>query len=44
MKLMVVRIIRQLKKSHLEVSNILVGIEDRAEELVKKLEVGIDDV
>ncbi|XP_031380602.1 TMV resistance protein N-like isoform X2 [Punica granatum] len=43
-KLVVARVIRELKKYHLDVSNVLVGIEDRAEELMKKLEVGIDDV
>ncbi|XP_031381779.1 TMV resistance protein N-like isoform X2 [Punica granatum] len=43
-KLVVAKIIRELKKSYLEMGTVLVGIEDRAEELVKKLEVGIDDV
>ncbi|XP_031383236.1 TMV resistance protein N-like isoform X5 [Punica granatum] len=41
-KLVVAKIIRELKKSYLEMGTVLVGIEDRAEELVKKLEVGID--
>ncbi|XP_031383183.1 disease resistance protein TAO1-like isoform X2 [Punica granatum] len=41
-KLVVAKVIRELKKSYLEMGTVLVGIEDRAEELVKKLEVGID--
>ncbi|PKI31359.1 hypothetical protein CRG98_048250, partial [Punica granatum] len=41
-KLVVAKVLRELKKSYLEMGTVLVGIEDRAEEIVKKLEVGID--
>ncbi|OWM80271.1 hypothetical protein CDL15_Pgr019551 [Punica granatum] len=41
-KLVVAKVIRELKKSYLEMGTVLVGIEDRAEELVEKLEVGMD--
>ncbi|XP_031382886.1 toll/interleukin-1 receptor-like protein isoform X4 [Punica granatum] len=42
-KLVIAKVISELKKSYLDVGTVLVGIEDRVKELVKKLEVGIDD-
>lgn len=43
-KLIVATVLAQLKKAYLEMSNILVGIDDRVEEIMKLLEVGGNDV
>ncbi|XP_031380256.1 protein SUPPRESSOR OF npr1-1, CONSTITUTIVE 1-like isoform X2 [Punica granatum] len=43
-KLVVARVLRELKQANLNVSEILVGIDDPVEEVVELLEVGLKDV
>ncbi|XP_031380269.1 TMV resistance protein N-like isoform X2 [Punica granatum] len=43
-KLVVARVLRELKQANLNVSEILVGIDDHMEEVIQLLEVGLKDV
>ncbi|XP_031397189.1 TMV resistance protein N-like isoform X2 [Punica granatum] len=43
-KLVVARVLRELKQANLNVSEILVGIDDHVEEVIQLLEVGLKDV
>ncbi|PKI47187.1 hypothetical protein CRG98_032409 [Punica granatum] len=43
-KFLIGRVLRELKKACLDVNEVLVGIDDRIEEVVKLLDVGVEDV